>query len=306
MPVKLSQCLFLLGLLFSLDISAQENKCSKSYCSKNGTAIQPEGTLRILNIFINVIYDAAPEADIYRKSNQPEDGWKPGIPNSINSAPPDYLERFLDVEVREGEHPKGTMTRKYYESSFGKLVLLGDYVTVNVLQSTIKERSENGFSRQELINSAIKLINDAGGLKTLYGHNNITDFDKAAVSFSKTGKLKQMKPDGRIDFIQFFFRNTTAKYGGEKISTGRTGFSLTSMRLDKIKIDTTYYDASCVSIQAIGLSDITKMANGIIVHEFSHNLIGGNNFHASGGNHRGSYDDGWFLGLQGGYGIMSG
>ena len=56
--------------------------------------------------------------------------------------------------------------------------------------------------------------------------------------------------------------------------------------------------------QCVGNADIGKNPTSIVCHEISHKLFGGNEFHTSGGNHRGSMELMPFLNIQDGYGLM--
>jgi len=60
------------------------------------------------------------------------------------------------------------------------------------------------------------------------------------------------------------------------------------------------------SYQNIGVSDFTTPTRTIIIHEFAHTFLGGNEFHTSGGNHYGTYTACPFIGLQGGWGLIGG
>lgn len=73
----------------------------------------------------------------------------------------------------------------------------------------------------------------------------------------------------------------------------------------KIKIGDEFYPISPLgSFQNVGTVNFAVNPASTVYHEFSHNLFGGNPFHASGGNHRGSGEYMPFFGIQGGYGLM--
>ena len=58
------------------------------------------------------------------------------------------------------------------------------------------------------------------------------------------------------------------------------------------------------TFQCVGVNNFANNPTSIVSHEFSHNLFGGNEFHTSGGNHRGSFELMPFFSVQGGYGLM--
>jgi len=154
--------------------------------SWNGKGLQPNVTYHSLNVFVNIIYNMSvgnPYTD--------DQNWPNTTIEGINSSIPDYLLDFLDVNFSTPANVHGTMTRLYYESSFGSFVFLGDFIVVNIKHSRIKP-SGGTFTGSDVRTAVIEFINSAG-FSSLYGHNNITDYDS----------------DGNtmIDMIQFLIRN---------------------------------------------------------------------------------------------------
>jgi len=235
---------------------------------------------RVLNLFINVIYDVHPDWD----PCQSTEFWPTATREGINNdAIPSYLLDFMDTVYRPGQL-HGTMTRLYGEASFDSLQLTGDFVVVNVLESRL---CKNGrfFGYNSIIKAAINMINEQGGLTTLYGHNRVSDY-------LRNGKY--------LYNVQIILRNTTKEHNGVGPGCG-FGNSATSTPL---LIDGEPYLFSKSTIQCVGDQNFAINPTNIVSHEISHLLFGSNDFHTSGGNHRAHGCSMSFLNIQGGYGLM--
>ena len=81
----------------------------------------------------------------------------------------------------------------------------------------------------------------------------------------------------------FLIRNITQNYGGINPSCGYGGIN---------------------TIQCVGDGNFPANPTGIVSHEISHGLFGTNDFHTSGGNHRGTGCTMPFMNIQGGHGLM--
>ena len=285
--------------------------------SQYGNMINPHGQYRVLNLFINIIYDETPWADPIQNPNST---WPEAFQQGINTAVPVYLNEFMDTEFySSGGY--GSMTRLYRESSFDRLVLLGDFVVVNVLQSEIPKSNDRyfgndagGFSLPSLVRAAIQKINENGGLKTIYGYNDPREYDRFTPA--GMGRSKPMEPNGNLDFIQIMLRNTNSvdttfirdgktishrlQYGQLRSGQGWGNYKPS----EKLRAGDETFGYDLGTIQCVGDVNISNNPAGIIQHEFSHNLFGGNNFHASGGNHYTGGGTNTFFGAEGGYGLM--
>lgn len=141
------------------------------------------------------------------------------------------------------------------------------------------------FNFGNIIKSAIDIINETGGLQTIYGHNNISDYD--------------YDNSNRIYYSNVLIRNITREYGGINPGSGRS-----SNYVHHLLIGGVYVDGQKGTCQCIGSGDISNNPTSILSHEISHSLYGSNDFHTSGGNHRGPGCTMPFLNIQGGYGLM--
>ncbi|MDL2297379.1 hypothetical protein LJC68_09680, partial [Bacteroidales bacterium OttesenSCG-928-B11] len=250
--------------------------------SWDGKGIKPNSELRVLNMFISVIYDVNPA---FADSVPNPAGWPAATSEGINHPVPDYIFDFMDTVYSPPNLQTG-LTKVYGESSFDSLRVIGGYIVVNVKESRVLDK---GYFRYTTIASAaIDVINESGGLQTLNGRNSIRDYDYLG--------------NGQIYYAFVVFRNIRASYGGFNSGSGIGSFS--SLSYDKLKIgnDSYYFSGKGAMIGSNGPNFIGP--NSIATHEMSHSLFGGNDFHTTGGNHRGSSDCMPFFTLQGGYGLM--
>lgn len=269
--------LSILLILSAVFVFAQKN-------SWDGWRVKPRGEIRMLNFFVNIIYDVHPEREKpFAKTNH----WNMVLLESLNQNPPDYLLRLMDT-VYNPNDLYGCITRLYGESSFDELQITGDFVIVNIKESRVLKLGS--FNESNIENAAVDFINEQGGLQTMYGHNDISYYDNGS---------------GKIGFIQFFFRNITKEYGGDSAGSGY--FSTTMLRSKKLLINGNYYPFSGIgTAQCVGTHDVSLNPTGIVQHEISHSFFGPNSFHTSGGNHRRSGEYMPFLPMQCGYGLMGG
>ena len=270
--------LLVLLLLFAVTMMAQRN-------SWDGWKMKPRGEIRMLNFFVNIIYDVNPERE---KPFARVHHWNTVMLESLNQNPPDYLLRLMDTVYNAG-HLYGCITRLYGESSFDELQITGDFVIVNIKESRVLKLGS--FNESNIEKATVAFINEQGGLQTMYGHNDISYYDVNGL--------------GKIGFVQFFFRNITREYGGDNAGSGY--FTTSLLGGQKLLINGSYYPFSGIgTAQCVGTNDVSRNPTGIVQHEISHSFFGPNSFHTSGGNHRRSSEYMPFLPLQGGYGLMGG
>jgi hypothetical protein len=262
--------------------------------SWDGAYLNPNLDLRMLNILINIIYDVTPDQDPYKDVSGFNIGWPHiGISQAGINVPgtiPTWLEDLFDIEEEDESNINGMFTKKYYESSFGNLHLIGDFIVVNIPQSYVIDGigSDGTFGASNLIRRAIEYINDNDGLETVYGHNSIADY-------------KLPNGEEEIHFGSVIFRNSKPNYGtypagiGSMCTTGPILFN-----------DGNSYPLRAGLLFCSGPTE-SWILNPVSVmnHEMGHALIApDNNMHYGGGN-------GWinnsgrvFLQLMGGYGLM--
>ena len=249
------------------------------YNSSDGDGIQPTGTYRTLNIFINIIYDKTPASNPFPNNDV---AWPYTNIEGVTTTGPTYFTDYIDVNYTTPSNVHGTESRLFHESSFGRLIILGDMMVVNIKQSTI-DPAGGSFSAGELITGCLNMINTLG-VNTTFGHNSLADYDSNS--------------DTEVDFVQYFCRNGTSTFGEY---TYDTGFSSSG---GQIAFNGIPHTINIYSYQQVDVGDISKRYKHISIHEFAHNLFGDNSFHTSGGNHYKTYQTTTFMGLQGGWGLM--
>ena len=282
---------FVLFCSFMVCVQAQKH-------SWDGNGISSDAHFRVLNIYVNIIYDTHPDTN-----NMFTDTifWRP-LPDTTQegvNAPgtiPTYLLSLFDTSYVVG-NTHGCITRIFGESSFDALQISGDNVVVNVRESSVIADptppnhtycQTSPFCYNKITKVAIDIINDSGGLKTVFGHDSLSDYS-----------LQGASPT--LYYTNVLIRNITKDYGGINPGSG-FGFS----PINGLKIGNRCYSSQKGTLQCIGDGDFSSNPTGVLTHELGHSLFGGNNFHTSGGNHRGSTGTMPWMNIQGGYGLMGG
>lgn len=224
------------------------------YSSMNGYFLPVEGTIRVLVIFAEVDYDIGTDPD-----DEP-DNWDAG-------ELPTWADDLFDPNVSSGQM-NGSITKYYYEASFGNLNIIGDYLYApndgifSVLKSEIGTTS--GLSAlSDVIDSEMN-----GNFITANDLNSITNFDTWTLTVRGKPKVTpSIDNPNLIDHVMVIWRNSTYK-------NNNTGFTNPGYPGDVLGYDGDTYSYI-----------ITKSANptNIIRHEFAHNLVGDNYYHAAGG-----------------------
>lgn len=217
--------------------------------SRNGYWLPAKDTLRILMVYAELVSDPDDPGNIR--------GWVAG------TIPPDpgYL---FDHQLLPGEEPQGFITKYYYQASFGKYIVLADYYPeiVSIDYSRVRSR---GFD--QVLN--IMANNDADDIITEHGYSvNNGDFD--FISTSIMGRPKKTEPDSLIDIVMVRWRVNS------KITKDfSAGFCFPRKKMYAMKAM-----KGMNSYSYFVNKDYTN--HSIIIHEFSHLLLGGNNFHTGG------------------------
>jgi hypothetical protein len=256
--------------------------------------ISPKLKTRVLNVCVNIIYDVHPLcAEPYAYDSH----WPAALHEGVNNeAIPDNLLDFMDTSYVSGQQ-RGFITRSLGESSFDSLQLIGDFIIVNVKESRILAKrgldivpgsnlpdfdDSVAFNRkQSYFKDAIVEVINQYGFSTVYGHNAIGDYD--------------YEHNNTFYFTHLIYRNISKSYGNLDIGSGNGNNDLENKQ---IKIGNSYYTMGRKGITVGG------MGSAIVTHEICHSLFGSDDFHTSGGNHRGLGNHMPFFPLQGGYGLM--
>lgn len=176
------------------------------------------------------------------------------------------------------------MTDYFYQASFGKYVVLGDYLDT---LCSVSAASITDYGDQQVID----FINSLPGtdLTTKHGLSLNTNFDYVTKPFGvDRGVYKTRAADDYIDLIMVLWR--TDYYDTIRYSSGSIN---TSWANNTIKGMSGYMDFS-------RFVSYSGNAFGVIRHEFNHSLFGPNEFHTAGGGH----GERTFLSSVGGYACM--
>ncbi|NEN22102.1 hypothetical protein G3O08_01110 [Cryomorpha ignava] len=260
----IQKILFAVLLIQSFFAAAQQN-------STNGWYLTTKDTLRILVVFVEVDYDTDSKLE-----DLPE-----GTEKWPDGGLPAYADSIFDTDWQE--KPVGIMTRYYNESSLGNLIVLGDYLPKLYRVKMSEMGKANNYT---LVKELAKIIAADTNLRSNSGLD-LKQFDLWKDS-SKLGSVKEKSGEAfeGLDHVMIFTRNF------HKIPKDNGMASGSSMGFINGKRTDTY------SIFAGGHG----FPFGILRHELNHLLIGGNNFHAGGGNSAGFKS--YFTFLQGGWSMM--
>ncbi len=261
---------FCLGCL-CIRVSAQSPNALDSTSvpsSANGWYLSPRGTIRILVIFAEVVYDKDPSKD-----PQPE-----ATANWPKGELPIWKDQLFDPFPSDA--PKGEVTRFYKDMSLGQFTVLGDYIDKLV---TIRESEQTAL--RDWSGMAWQGANKFGALHTAHGLS-VADFDLWTVG-GKPGLPKRNVPDNphSYDHVMVILRNSSLLHGQGSTDAGSAGL---------------LYGYASDTQSRFGA--MYGLPFEILKHEFNHLLLGSNNFHSGGGN--AAMFTGYFMALQGGWSLM--
>ena len=237
--------------------------------SKNGYVLPAHGHIRVLLVFVEIDY---PDGD--RFASTVGEGWSPKqFPKWAKSL----------FEISPDADANALVSRYYKESSLGNFRVSGD-----ILLNPDNPNMPFQYSSDGGINPGV-ILKDAWekGFKTMKNMpaDSFDLWQKTGAGLSK--KARDINADLSFDHVMFIVRNST--YPGNLSGYASPG----NLRGGgAVKTDT-------YSVFA------TRNASPlhILLHEFNHLLLGGNNKHCCGGNHIGSGFQ-MFLSFQGGWGMM--
>ena len=255
--------------------------------SWDGCGLSPTTKMRTLNIFANIIFDVNPSKDPVWNSpywHKITDPAKAGV--NVPGTEPSYLLDYMDTVYVPG-HTHGSITRVFGESSFDSMQIVGDFVVVNLLESRMYSRFGQGnvFSLDKILTLCLEMIEETGGLSTLYGHNRRSDY-------TYNGK--------DLYYTLLYVRNTSRALGGINTGSGYGNFYSKYILIDNEQVMFSGKGA----MQCVGSSNFGINPTGVATHEIAHSLFGTNDFHTSGGNNRAGACTMCFMNIQGGYGLM--
>ncbi|NNF01503.1 MAG: hypothetical protein HKN22_02365, partial [Bacteroidia bacterium] len=241
--------------------------------SKNGKSLPVSGTIRVLLVYAEIDYDV-------NQSINPDVS-----PNGSEGWPKGQLPVWKDdmFDPYPSNTPTGSLTKYFYEMSFGGYLVIGDYVdeVITIKQSETKDIKPWGSMNRIVLQK----LSAKGELKTRMGFG-IDDFD--LWTMHKQGHPKEtpsIDDPRKIDHLMVIYRNIiSVPPGNGRASPGSAGL-LCGYHSD--------------SYSVFGANN-NKPFN-ISKHEYAHLMIGDNNFHVGGGQSGGVN---YFISTQGGWSIL--
>ncbi len=280
------------------------------YKSEYGDDFPTKGTYRFLNIFVNIHYDEDstvkwdPFFRGYDEYENPDfestPWWEPAETCGINQSFPVYADSIFDLNYSQGNYT-GILTRYFAEASFDSLILLGDYMSVDIPLSYFLDDSLHNIEEDEFQNDLFEYINENGGVQTTT-YDSLTHYDVATLNTNQ-GIVKPMIPNDQIDYAVIWVRNSRldSLIVGEISGSGGRGDLAFKGPIDLA--DGSFYIEQGAFFGSRG-SLTQKILEPAFVHEFAHSLLGSNRWHTSGSNNCSGGVTHTFLHLQKGYGII--
>ncbi len=248
------------------------------YESKNGFALSPHGTIRVLVVFAEINYDTGTDPNPTNTS-----GWNVG-------SLPVWANDLFDPNISQ-DTPTGLISRYYHEASLGNYNVLGDYVLAPDNGGIFKVNNSqiNLIGVQKAL---IQQVNSVMNENLVTGHNlnNISYFD----NWTKMGSGKpKITPSTdtppKYDNVIFIFRNRPNLNGTGSASSAGFATQLLGYSAD------TY----------ISIGTYSDIPTKVLRHEYAHLLFGGNNFHCSGGGWNQYLGGDYFIPQTGGWSALS-
>jgi len=233
-------------------------KCDAQTDTRNGYYLPAVGEFKVLLVFADCVGDS-----------EYVSGWEKG-------ALPNIADNLLDTVFLGANSLNGKLTKYYYDMSFGRLKLLGDYYPTLI---EIEKDSLKGNGDANILN-ALKANFDT----TFHGYTIARDFDQWSLKSNYYPKAN--KPDGYVDLLLIVWRSNPSfayKRAGS-ISFYRKNFQIGDSR---------------------GFNGVGRIASydfSVLKHEIAHGFLGGNNFHCADAN----AGEGTFLGSYSGISMLSG
>ncbi|MGB3617831.1 MAG: hypothetical protein WBA12_06905 [Catalinimonas sp.] len=230
---------------------------AQSVHSENGYILPAHDTTRLLVIFAEVDCGDRPDD---RRCAPDHPAWPAG------QLPPD-APRYFDAVLPPGSEPMGYITDYYHEMSFGRYVLLGDYVDRVV--TVPPDQATHGEVIRKL----------AADTTWRFAHRDPATgrpYDMDAFDLwtgDEPGVVKRRGGDGQIDGVAIFWRNLQR---GVITCGGGLGmqrlFDGTQLRGKRLR-------TAC----SFGACGSGGNAWNLFISEQLHGLFGGNNFHTVSG-----------------------
>jgi len=250
---------------------AQRDSIMGGQDSRNGYVLPVSGHIHILVIYAEVNYengnDPSPDGTSF---------WKKG-------KLPKWKDELFDPHP--SFNPKSIVSSFFYEASFGNYIVTGDYfINPDDPEAPIKISSSSGRSNSDAV------LKEASAVPFFLTKNNFQPIDFDRWSLTHIGHQKttpSVDNPMKYDHIMIIVRNANYPSNLSGWTSPRS-----AGRLFGYESDT--YSFFCTQ---------QHLPFNILLHEYSHMLFGGNNFH-SGGSHSKKAGYSYFTHIQCGWGMM--
>ena len=249
----MESCLVVDSIHFPIDSLINGNPLT-TYNSANGYSLPAKDTLRVLVVFAEINYDVGTDPN---PNSTP--GW------SVHSLPT-WANNLYDPYPPTG-NPIGLLTKYFLSASTGNYLLLGDYLLApnNGGIFSVNNSSVSGLDYEGALCTEIDQTMN-GNFVTGHGLNDQSYFDLWTKTSSGIAKIHPSIDDpGRYDHVVFIWRNH--EYNGRGYSVGSSNDSFLGYNIDTYTFQGTW----------------DRIPTNIVRHEYAHQLLGGNDFHAGGG-----------------------
>jgi len=244
---------------------------------ENGVDLPARGHVRVFVVFAEVDFQPCGSSD-------------QGVPNWPKGQLPTFRDTLFDNELTAGGVPTGAgyVTDYFYQMSGGQYVVLGDYVP-NLVTLNCNPRPGT--------NEVLTAVAQQQPITSAHGYQ-LPDFDLWQISAAyaaRAGRDKTPTADNLIDLMLIVWRNYNSRFQFECITFGGDCNSGFISGESNTTLGTTN-----------GLNNVGQFWNyggdsiDILLHEYVHALLGGNNWHLGGGADRHSVHV-----PQGAYGLLA-
>lgn len=234
---------------------------------RNGISLPASDTLYGLIVFCEVDYSQGP-----CPKNLPDPFTYNNWPRRLDGTTglPPMADKFLDPMV--SSNLQGYISEYYHTASFGKYVILGDYLPY-VVRVPCNKVQPGGDGLNQVLAILDQMNPNDTTLWTQHGLN-LRNFDRWTITPAGEPKIK--KPDGRVDIIYLIWKNNRFIAG---FNTGdNSGYGVTPTVGRKFK-------------NMKGINNVTSYVSAfsdnagfhITIAEHLHGIFGGNHWHSGGG-----------------------
>jgi hypothetical protein len=239
--------------------------------SRNGYILPVSGHIRILVVFAEVIYDT---------------GTDPCPPGGTKEWPAGNLPQWKDLlfDPYPSQNPNGKVSAFFHEASFGGYQVTGDYL---INPDNPEKPVQIKFSERISTSKILEKASEFSAFKTQNSFS-VQDFDLWTLTHTGHEKHTPSRDNPlRYDHVMIIIRNSNYPSNLSGWTAARSAGRLFGYENNTYSFFCTY----------------GHFPFHILLHEYSHMLFGGNNFHA-GGSHSKKAGAGYFISLQGGWGMM--